>query len=355
MKNCDVIVDLQFGSTGKGAIAGYLANVGDGYDVAVSANMPNAGHTFIDALGRKMVHKVLPSALASPYTNIALLAPAAVFSMEQLIKELHALEDFGYTEKHVYIHEHAVLLTPDHKSEEAQEPRPGSTDINSYQSIGSTQQGSAAALMHKIRRDIGHNPTAGAEYGLGTVPQSRFVHVISHGAYLHTLAGAKRVLVEGSQGYSLGLNAGFYPYCTSRDCTTSRLLADCLIPPTLVDKVIGTARTYPIRVGGTSGPGYPDQEELSWEQVGQPEERTTVTNRVRRVFTFSEMQMAEAIQQSAPTEIFLNFCNYQTGQENNILIQLINNMCQEINGFGNVKYTGHGPRIGDIKEISIGH
>lgn len=355
MKKCDVIVDLQFGSTGKGAIAGYLANRSGAYDVAVSANMPNAGHTFIDAVGQKMVHKVLPSSLASPHTNTALLAPAAVFNMEQLVKELHALEDFGYTEKLVCIHEHAVLLTPDHKLEEAQLPRPGSTDINTYQLIGSTQQGSAAALMHKIRRDIGHNPTAGAKYGLGTVPESRFIRVVSHAEYLHILATADRVLVEGSQGYSLGLNAGFYPYCTSRDCTTARLLADCLIPPTMVNDVIGTARTYPIRVGGTSGPGYPDQEELSWEQVGQPEERTTVTNRVRRVFTFSEMQMAEAIQQSGPTKIFLNFCNYQTAQENAMLVQLINNMCQEINGFGHVKYTGHGPGIDDIQEVSIGH
>ena len=136
MKKCDVIVDLQFGSTGKGAIAGYLANQTN-YDVAVSANMPNAGHTFIDHLGQKMVHKVLPSALASG-TNTALLAPAAVFSMDQLVKELHALEDFGYTEKLVCIHEHATLLTENHKIEETF-ARPGSVDLNSYQRIGSTQ------------------------------------------------------------------------------------------------------------------------------------------------------------------------------------------------------------------------
>lgn len=354
MKKCDVIVDLQFGSTGKGAIAGYLANKHK-YDAVVSANMPNAGHTFIDAAGKTFIHKVLPSGLASECA-VALIAPAAVFSMEQLVKELHVLEDAGYTEKHVYIHEHAVLLTPDHKLEEAQTPRPGSTDINTYQLIGSTQQGSAAALMHKIRRDINQNPTAVARYGLGlALPDSRFVHVIGHREYLDILADSQRVLLEGSQGYSLGLNAGFYPYCTSRDCTTTRLLADALIPAVAVNQVIGTARTYPIRVGGTSGPGYFDQEEWSWERLGQKAERTTVTNRVRRVFTFSEQQIREAIQQSSPTQIFLNFCNYQTEQENGILIQLINNICRDTNGFGSVKYTGHGPAIGDIKELNIGH
>ncbi len=348
MKKFDVIVDLQFGSTGKGAIAGYMANR-HSYDVAISANMPNAGHTFIDSIGHKFVQKVLPSALASK-TQIAMLAPAAVFSMEQLVKELDFLEDAGYKGKQVYIHEHATLLTDDHRLEERVN-RPGSPDLNSYELIGSTQQGSAAALMHKIRRDMNHNPTAGARYGLASLDEyGNRVAIISHAQYLHTLKEAGRVLVEGSQGYSLGLNAGFYPYCTSRDCTTARLLADCLVPPTAVNRVIGTARTYPIRVGGTSGPGYPDQQELSWEQVGRPEERTTVTNRVRRVFTFSDMQIAEAIQQSAPTEIFLNFCNYQTQQETALLTRVIDDMCAEINGYGRVAYLGHGATINDIEE-----
>ena len=116
-------------------------------------------------------------------------------------------------------------------------------------------------------------------------------------------------------------------------------------------KTIGVARTYPIRVGGTSGPGYLDQEELSWEQVGQPEERTTVTNRIRRVFEFSAMQIAEAIRQSGPNEIFLNFCNYQTEQENTLLIRLLDKICGDMNGFGRVRYLGHGATIGDIEEI----
>ena len=62
MKKVDIIVDLQFGSTGKGALAGYLAANSD-YDVVVSANMPNAGHTFIDSKGQRMIHKVLPSGI----------------------------------------------------------------------------------------------------------------------------------------------------------------------------------------------------------------------------------------------------------------------------------------------------
>ena len=45
MKKVDVLVGLQFGSEGKGLIAGYLGNSGL-YDTVVNCNMPNAGHTY---------------------------------------------------------------------------------------------------------------------------------------------------------------------------------------------------------------------------------------------------------------------------------------------------------------------
>jgi adenylosuccinate synthase len=73
-------------------------------------------------------------------------------------------------------------------------------------------------------------------------------------------------------------------------------------------------RNFPIRVGNvdgfSSGDFYPDQEETSWEAIGQAPELTTVTQRVRRVFTFSEMQATEAIRANDPDFIFINFMNY---------------------------------------------
>src|SRR5574337_359110 len=43
----DLVMDFQYGSTGKGAIAGYLAKRGD-YDTAVCSFGTQAGHTYID-------------------------------------------------------------------------------------------------------------------------------------------------------------------------------------------------------------------------------------------------------------------------------------------------------------------
>jgi hypothetical protein len=127
------------------------------------------------------------------------------------------------------------------------------------------------------------------------------------------LREAEHVIVEGAQGYGLSMYHGFYPYTTSRDVSVWQILADCGIPhdllPTVMDlpdiTVIGTCRTYPIRVAnrfdthgtqvGYSGPCYDDQLEISFEEIGQKVELTTVTKLPRRIFTFSEKQITEAV------------------------------------------------------------
>lgn len=336
----DVIVDLQFGSTGKGAIAGYLADK-NFYDVVISANMPNAGHTFIDRDGHKMVHKVLPSGVTKSHPVTLLVAPGAVFSIDRLYDELDSLLDMGYNEVSVGIHEHAsVLLDGDIASERS--PALG------YSNIGSTQQGSAEAMMNKLRRSL-HYKVLATHYKEYIESKDR-IKVFSHNKYINTLYQAKSILAEGAQGYSLGLNAGFWPYCTSRDCTPARVLADMLIPISWVREVIGTCRTYPIRVGGTSGPGYRDQNELTWDQVGVAPEMTTVTNRERRVFSFSHRQIWEAILICQPTEIFVNFCNYMEGKPNEFhkIVDRIDEYARMHTERGYSRYFGWGPTIRDI-------
>jgi adenylosuccinate synthase len=53
-----------------------------------------------------------------------------------------------------------------------------------------------------------------------------------------------------------------------------------------------TARTYPIRVAGNSGPL---ENETSWEQLGLEVERTTVTQKIRRVGHFDASLVREAV------------------------------------------------------------
>lgn len=332
----DVIVDLQFGSTGKGLIAGYLSTKNN-YDIVISANMPNAGHTFIDAQNQKMIHKVLPSGICSPGLDFVLIAPGAIFNFERLVWEVSQAISFGYNFT-VLIHEHAMILEDYHKYSEK---------FKGYKNIGSTQQGSAAAMIEKIRRSGGIL----VRHKLGNL-MTGSVRVISHAEYINVLYTSKRILAEGAQGYSLGINAGFWPYCTSRDCTPARILSDMYVPIPWVERVIGTARTFPIRVGGTSGPGYRDQCELTWDKVGVEPEKTTVTNRERRIFSFSKRQIWESMIICQPNEIFLNFCNYLKDKPYDLekITTTIDRLGKRF-GRGRVRYFGWGPTVNDIVDI----
>ena len=63
-----------------------------------------------------------------------------------------------------------------------------------------------------------------------------------------------RIMLEGTQGTDLSLHHAQYPHVTSRETTASGCLADAGIAPGRVRTVVMVTRTYPIRVGGTSGP-----------------------------------------------------------------------------------------------------
>lgn len=355
------IVDLQYGSTGKGLIAGYLSRKND-YDLVVSANMPNAGHTFVDTDGKKWVNKVLPSGVYSPSLKHICIGPGAVFDPQRLVLEIDELRQRCVTAE-IVIHPDAALLLFGHvQSEQA------------LNHIASTMQGSMEATIHKMRRhDTGSN-VAYHNHGILTGYQTvdnvaLWDYVVTHREWNDVVGAAKNILAEGSQGYSLGINAGFYPYCTSRDCTVWRLLSDCAIPVTDRMKVVGTARTYPIRVGntpgGNSGGHYADQIETSWKELQVDPEYTTVTQRERRVFTFSEDQIREAMIANRVDEVFLNFCNYNI-EYANIVRHKINSIGEELRGGRSeyfvagdyppvVRYMGFGPKAEHIIESSHGY
>ena len=340
MKKVDVIVDLQYGSTGKGLIAGYLAKNVD-YDCVVNANMPNAGHTFVDAGGRKWIHKVLPNGIVGESVHDVMIGPGSVFSLDQLRKECKESEDI-LRDKQIWIHENAMVLQEHHAKQEQEQ----------MSKISSTMQGSSAAMVEKIRRDPTSTPSM-AKYALkGTEFEGG---VINNGEWTRILYRCKQILLEGAQGFSLGINAGFWPYCTSRDCTPARFVADCGIPVLWVRDIIGTARTYPIRVGnvpgGHSGGCYPDQRELQWGDIGVTPEKTTVTNRVRRVFTFSNIQITEAIRACTPTKIFLNFCNYSPERYKG-MADFMDHYMDDMGMQGHVCWMGWGPSELDVVKCS---
>ena len=333
-KKVDMIVDLQFGSTGKGLIAGYLAETGR-YDTVITCNMPNAGHTYIDSRGQKMIHKVLPNGIVSPHLRTVMVGPGAVFDPERLEFEIAAAKLLGYLDRSVIImiHPNAAVLQPKHKEAEQA----------TLSGISSTMQGSMAAMVEKMSR-----PVDGRVVARDSISWSVQQYVCTQDEWVDALRQAENILAEGSQGYSLGINTEFYPFTTSRDCTPARFLSDMGVPHNMLRKVIGTARTFPIRVGNTSdghsGAHYSDQQETSWGELGQTAETTTVTGRIRRVFTFSMEQIKEACFYCAPDEIFLNFAQYLPDWT-----QVARMVCDiEAHAGAKVHYLGVGPAFGDV-------
>src|ERR1035441_31319 len=81
------------------------------------------------------------------------------------------------------------------------------------------------------------------------------------------LDDAADVIVEGTQGFALSLLHGpDYPFVTSRDTTAAGFAMEVGLSPKVVNKIIMVVRTFPIRVGGPSGPFA---DEISWGGIAE--------------------------------------------------------------------------------------
>jgi adenylosuccinate synthase len=333
------LVDGQFGSTGKGALAGWLALQAleqgflDNFEGSICSNGPNSGHTsYFD--GRKIVLKQLPTfGVHAHLMGCSLpiyLSAGAVIDPPILAAEA---EEYGVR---VFVHPNAAIVLETDKEAEGWGP---------IMNVASTRSGTGAALARKIYR----NTDVIARDALGKMPPN--VSIVNHrlkpedGAYF----------MEVAQGFSLGINSEFYPYVTSRECTVMQGIADARIPPTQVVRTYMSVRTYPIRVGNlgdiSSGGWYDDQEEMSWEDLGVEPELTTVTKRIRRVASFSEEQLIDAVRANDPDFIFINFLNYMNATNQKHMINDVYHITRYLNkDIGLI--GGYGPTNEDIRRIT---
>lgn len=339
-----VLVDGQFGSTGKGLLAGFLAHVGAGKITHVTTNAgPNSGHTAYLPDGGKVMTQQIPVAsvfleeLGFPvttYINAGAVVDEAIFDAEL---GRYGLQNAA-VQARMLIHPIAALITPEDRE----------ADKATVGTVAGTGKGIGPAIARKALRS-----------GRG----------LARDVYAPFLPGGAEafrtwdnfwdwrrdvVFVETAQGFSLGINtAKFHPYTTSRECTVAQALADARIPPQVLRRTVACFRTYPIRVGNTdtghSGDCYDDQKETTWEALGLEPEITTVTKRVRRVFTWSRSQFRECLAANGPDVIFLNFCNYMgTEALGELLRDILVDYLEVIGNFPDQLLLGFGPNTGDI-------
>lgn len=302
-----VVVGGQYGSEAKGAVAGWLAELDtpakslSGYvpdHVGVRVAGPNAGHTVYgtdrrvkeegeEGERRGFALRQIPVAAVTNHAALLVIAAGSEVDPPVLFAEAEDLEAAGHPVwNRLIIDAQATILTPEHHEREQ------AMDIHGK--IGSTGKGIGAARADRVMRTA---PLAGDAEWHQEFKQRGAVVANTQPALIGALDRGGHVVIEGTQGYGLGLHAGCYPQCTSSDTRAIDFLAMAGLSPWAwyCDDfdVWVVLREYPIRVAGNSGPL---EGETTWDALGLPEERTTVTHKVRRVGQWDNSLARSAVQ-----------------------------------------------------------
>lgn len=289
-----VVVGGQYGSEGKGKLVSHLACREPGPVAVVRCGGPNAGHT-AEGCGRRLMLRQLPSGAVDDHCQLAIAAGMQI-DLDLLLREI---DTAGVGPGRLTIDPNATLIDPaDVEAERAQ---------GLLERVGSTLTGTGAAIARKVMRAPEVRRAADVDalapfIGDVSLCMTRLLDVGGH------------VIVEGTQGAGLSLHHGDYPHVTGRDTTAAAFLSEAGLAPRWLDDVIVVLRTFPIRVGGASGPM---RGEISWEEVRErsryPQalaEYTTVTGRLRRIAEFDWELAGRAVRLNGPTALAVHGLDY---------------------------------------------
>lgn len=299
----DVIVGGQYGSEGKGQICAHLASE---YSILVRVGGPNAGHRVAYP---PYDYVQLPSGAQSNKEAKILVGPGATINPKQILKEIH---DCGLNrDSRLVIDEQAMII----------EESDAATEAGPLESIGSTKKGVGVATARKLL-NRGDESIFGPRVRLARHLPELKPYIGSTARHLEdAYAKGLKVMLEGTQGTALSLHHGSYPHVTSRDTTASGCIADAGISPRHVRKIIMVTRTYPIRVGGTSGPmGIEINAQTIADRSGllvSEIERTevgTVSGKRRRIAEFDWELLRRSASLNGTTDVALSFSDYITAE-----------------------------------------
>ena len=314
-----IVIGAQFGSEGKGEIVAYLARrlQDEGsLGAVVRVGGPNAGHT-LTLDGTPYPMRSIPAAW---HTDAHLfIGQGSVVDLDVLVEDTRLVEN-GTASIHgpeaggehpldrTFIDNQAVILNNHDIYTEREWAEEGLTErASTFKGIG------AARAKHVARfKDA-------KLYGDLDPEQQPFPGVDSS-VILNTLvAMGKDIIIETTQGFGLSLSASNnYPDVTSTDITPGKALSDAGLSSRLPHRVIGVVRTHPIRIAGASGEltGETDFAEIS-HNLGRDikVEKTTVTQKVRRIGTFDKQQFARFVKVCQPDILALTFADYLEGVE----------------------------------------
>ena len=290
-----IVIGGQFGSEGKGKVSYYFANKFNAVAV-VRVGGTNSGHTVISGAGKEYVFRILPTSSIDK-NKLSILPSGSYIDLQILHSEI---EMSGIMKDNLKIDPYSVIIDKFMKDSEAQ--------ISLMDKIGSTQSGTGAAVIGRLSR------TENVIFAKDCADLAPFI-TDTKGLMRSLLNENQHIVIEGTQGFGLSpINSNYYPYCTSRDTTAAGFLMEAGLSPFDVANVIMVIRSYPIRVGGNSGP-LPS--EIDWDTIAKRsgatidlKEFTSATKRIRRVAEFDADVVKKAISVNMPNIVALNHLDY---------------------------------------------
>jgi len=289
----DLVIGGQFGSEGKGSVVSWLSKTQERpFDVSIRTGSPNAGHTF--RVGEGLVKmRQLPCSWQAQKDNVLYVPAGAVINEEVFYAEVEMVHSRGFSGR--------ILVSPQASVVDGE-----AIEAERAIKTGTTGEGIGYTRARKCLRKA---------VLAKDVPKLRsFVPSPSDWLYNALAKDCCHLLVESTQGFGLSMDYFHYPFCTSTNLTPYRILDDAEIPwGAHRVNVWMVLRTFPIRIAGNSGALW---METSWEELRRrygnhiPVERTTVTDKVRRVGEFDVITAVDAVHRCRPNNVVLTFFDY---------------------------------------------
>ena len=294
------VVGGQFGSEAKGHVTAQLIKKLLPYAngvINVRVGGSNAGHSAENYMsGNIIALRTIPmGAVVDPRVNLVIAAGSEI-DPDVLYHEIDLLESIGIPVRHrLLIDRNATIIDQRHIDAE------NNSDLNAR--TGSTNKGIGAARAARLMRQA----TIARDYEFemqlnGCVTDTAPLLNNTH----------QTIVIEGTQGYGLGLHTDHYPQTTSGDCRAIDLVAQTGVFPTSSRPIHVwlVVRTYPIRVAGNSGNL---NGEISWEQLKERNsnidpEYTTVTKKIRRVGEWDSQLVRDAIAANGGNGDHMSIC-----------------------------------------------
>jgi adenylosuccinate synthase len=234
---CTVILGAFWGDEGKGKIISYLA-LKDKLDFCVRTGSVNAAHT-VWIEGKRYALHMVPAAFVHEKCRLLIGAGANVH-IAKFFEEVELTKVKG----RMGVDQQASIIEEKHSVQDK--------TSSHLKGLGTTGWGVGPALEERVRRT--------AKIAKEIPELQPFLADVAT-EINEGIDSAKKVLLEGTQGFMLSLFYGTYPYVTGRDTGAAAICSEAGVGPTRIDDVLIVYKSFMTRVGTGPLPGEVTKEE----------------------------------------------------------------------------------------------